>query len=122
MPNTLNDITLPPGLTWSDRHQWAGVTQEAMVTMGGEVKLFVGALASGRPITLAGDEESAWFDQTSADGLQTLAALPGAVMTLTWEGEAFSVVFRHQTPPALELKQIWRHPVLYTGSIKLMEV
>lgn len=90
------NVALPDDLRWSDE-DWSPVSQSASRGITGASILQVRALTAGRPITLEPpDESSAWMSRPVLEQLRNLAAIPGQVMTLTINGQSYSVAFRHQ--------------------------
>lgn len=97
----LESITLPPSLHWLDRDDWQPVAQSVRKTLDGTLAVFHAPRPSGRPITLASTEDQGWITRATLDALQALAAIPGAVQTLTIGAQAFQVVWRHHDAPAI---------------------
>ncbi|MBF0424334.1 MAG: hypothetical protein HQL66_00735 [Magnetococcales bacterium] len=127
----LGDLILPDAIQWSDEHAWAPVTQEGVRTLGGSVAYWSTPLTGGRPITLEAHREVVWLTRAMVDALQAIAALPDAVFMLIWWDKSFQVRFRHQEPPAIDLRPCVPHndrtPVptwndRYSGTVKLIEV
>lgn len=97
----LDTVTLPASLTWTDRDDWQPVRQTVRQTLDGGLALYHAPAPAGRPITLKSSEIQGWIDRATLDALQALASVPGSVHTLTIGAETFTVVWRHQDPPAL---------------------
>ncbi|MBF0283144.1 MAG: hypothetical protein HQL51_01645 [Magnetococcales bacterium] len=119
---SLGGVLLPEGLEWKDRRAWSPVVQEVTRTLSGKQVIFCGALVGGRPITLEAEDGVAWISALTVEALEALAAVPGAVYVLGWEGESFNVMFRHHEPPAVDFSPIWPHHDLHVGTLKLMTV
>lgn len=128
MSITLNAITLHPDLHWVDENQWYPIEQSTARTLTGALVISTSVRTSGRPITLAPeDDSSAWMHREVVDDLRNLAVLPGEVMTLTLRGVTRNVIFRHHESPALEAVPIVHYsdvqdPDWYRVTLKLMEV
>ena len=97
-----NIVSLPLDLQWMDEYDWLPIEQTEEYSLTGALIIDIGTRQSGRPITLAGDDETAWVSRTTVDALRAWAATPGQELTLTLpDARTFSVVFRHSDDPAL---------------------
>lgn len=106
MPNTLSDgtitVTLPDGMQWQDRHAWSPVAQSVETGLTGSSIVQANALADGRPITLApADDGAGWMLREDMLQIEQWAAIPLKQLTLTLDGTAYTVLFRHHDAPAL---------------------
>jgi hypothetical protein len=101
------NVTLSDDLRWVDEHDWEPVVQGEKRSVTGAMIIQPRALTAGRPITLEPENESsAWMTRTVLLQLRNLAAIPGQVMTLTINGQAFSVVFRRSDGSAIEAEPV----------------
>ena len=90
-------IELHQDLFWSDRNSWHPVEQTAQRSITGALIVQSGERIQGRPITLQPvDESSAWMTGTVLEALRVWAAVPGRQMTLSFDGDNYGVIFRHQ--------------------------
>ncbi|MEO5332858.1 MAG: hypothetical protein H7839_12615 [Magnetococcus sp. YQC-5] len=117
----LGEVSLPDGLLWSDRYDAAPVDQTVVRTLGGKPVIQAQQRMGGRPITLVAHQEAAWLDRSTVEALAGMAALAGASFTLTWEEWSGTVLFRHETPPALTMAPLWPEHDQFTGTIKLIQ-
>ena len=101
MSISLDALPLPTSLTWSDRDDWQPVAQSARQTLDGGLAVFHRPLTAGRPITLISTESSGWVNRQTLDELQALASVPGNLHVLTLGDQSFTVLWRHDDPPAL---------------------
>jgi hypothetical protein len=63
---------------------------------------------SGRPITLQGGDNRSWVPKTTVLQLQTLADLPGKIITLTLsDNRVFSTIMDRSGGSPIEAKQIF---------------
>lgn len=115
MSITLNDgattLTLHPDLYWADELSWNPVEQNVERSLTGALIVQSTGIPNhaGRPITLVGvDENSAWLTRLEVQQLRNWTAVAGKQLTLTIYGSAYTVIFRHHEPPALEAQ-----PVVY---------
>ena len=105
MAISIDAITLPHHLIWTDEFDWAPVTQTASYTLSGALIVETGIKLKGRPITLAGDANSAWINRSTLLALSAKLSTVAA-MTLTLnDARTFNVTFRNSDKP-LEAKQI----------------
>jgi hypothetical protein len=124
---TLGGYTLNPNMVWLDRDSWAPVIQTMKRTLGGKIVVNTDSLEKGRPITLSTLEDQGWLTYTQRNTVLQMAAIPGAVYALVIGSETFSVMFRHNEPPAVEFKPLIERAVplagdYFLGQIKLLEI
>ncbi|MCQ4165143.1 hypothetical protein [Tahibacter harae] len=108
MPDFISISTvtdLPPDLQWIDEYAAGSdlVGQEETYTLTGALVVQASARQSGRLITLQGRLEGdigfAPLTRAQVDALRVLAAVPGAIYTLTLaDGRTFPVMFRRENP------------------------
>ena len=128
MSITLDNITLPTDLHWSDEFDWTPVEQSTEYTLAGALAIETGVMQAGRPITLVGGEDRAWATRATVLLLQAAAALPGETMTLTLnDARIFTVAFRHGDGQPVEARPIvpYNTPAAgdyYAITLRLMEV
>jgi hypothetical protein len=120
-------VTLPADLDWTDEYDWHPVMHAVDYTLTGALVVQTSTRQAGRNITLEGSNSSGWMARSDLDALRALAAIEGAVCTLSMPGRADKqVMFRHQDTA------VQAHPV-YTPvppaaddwfyiTVKLMEV
>lgn len=90
-------VTFSDDLVWADEFAWAPVEQAIERTITGALVIQAAARVAGRPITLAAeDAKSGWLTRAQLDQFKAWAAVPGQQMTLTYRGEAHTVIWRHQ--------------------------
>lgn len=127
MSITLDTITLPEDLEWSDEYDWSPVGQNIAISMTGALIIEEAAQQKGRPITLKGnDEQASWATKTVVEALRVKAATPGGVMTLNFRGTEYVVMFRRDQT-AVTARQVagYADPLdtdYYSLTIRLMEV
>ncbi len=90
-------LPLPDDLIWTDELTWSAVAQSTERSITGALLVDAMARNGGRPITLAGEGNSAWILRSDLLTLKSWAALPGQQFTLTVRGEVFTVLFDHGT-------------------------
>lgn len=124
---TLDGITLPAGLLWSDEFAVASVAQTVRRTLDGSVVVFYGEMRAGLPITLESEIDAGWFTRSQIEAVALRATSPGGVYTLSLRNQAWSVMFRHQDAPAFEARPLV--PIanpqpgdFYLATLKLMTV
>jgi hypothetical protein len=95
-------VSLPLDLQWTDEYDWLPIEQTEEYSLTGALIIDIGTRQAGRPITLAGDDETAWVSRATVDALRAWAATPGQGLNLTLpDTRTFSVTFRHSDDPAL---------------------
>jgi len=90
--------------------------------------VFESEAPAGRHINLVGGFDWAWIEKSVLDDLYALASVAGATYVLNFEGETFTVRFRHEDPPVISADPIVPRPNAADDDeyrnvlIKLMEV
>ena len=103
---TLDSLPLPPSLVWTDRDAWQPARHVMRTALDGRPVIYHSPLQGGRPITLASTDSSGWMRRDTLDALQALAATPGETYPLIIGTESFTVLFRHDEPPALSAEPL----------------
>ena len=99
-------ITLPDDTLWRDELDWSPVEQTAEYMLAGSLDIQAGVKLAGRSITLGGKESSSWMARGTILDLIAWAEIAGQALTLDYHGRSFTVLFRHQDPPAIEAKAV----------------
>lgn len=89
----LDGIALPEDLIWVDQYAWSPVKQSVSVAVDGSLIIESAAQLAGRPMTLAGGQDSAWITKAALDVLQAKLYQPALEMALDWHGDTYTVVF-----------------------------
>ena len=116
----IGTLILPDSLQWIDRYAFSPVNQTVVQTLAGTPVVFGSPQVAGWPLTLVAEEEVTWLDAVTVAELTAMANQSGASFSLTWQTFSCTVLFRHQEPPALDLKPLWPHHNQFIGTIKLM--
>lgn len=99
MAITLDSVNLPVDLTWTDEFDWSPILQSKNYTLTGALVIESGKMLAGRPITLTGDQNSAWASRATVKSLYALLATdPTMTLTLN-DARTFSVKFNHDSGP-----------------------
>lgn len=104
---TLDSLTLPEALVWSDELAWTPVAATQVRTIGGKLLVHESAHAdnAGRPVTLTA--EDGWLPRADLITLAAWAAEPGKAMLLTLhDGRVLTVRFRHWEEPVLTAQPV----------------
>lgn len=115
------------GLVWVDELSWQGVKAEVVPSLAGTPIVFEDATA-GRPVTLQGKPDEGWLTRAQLIALKSLASVPRSLYTLTYNGKAYTVRFRHEDAPPIEASPLVGRENAADGDyynnvvIKLMEV
>lgn len=104
MPLTLDTITLPIDLIWTDEFNWTPMQQQEGYTLTGALIIETGLKQAGRPITLE-SVDGGWITrQTLADLYAKLSSATPMVLTLQ-DARTFNVTWRNTAQP-LEAKPV----------------
>ncbi len=107
MAITLDTLTLPQALIWTDEFAWSNAVASAGVrTIHGRLVIQTATIPgmSGRPVTLG--NEHAWLPRADLLTLQTWAG-QGLEHALTLhDGRSFQVRFRLQDIPVIEAEPV----------------
>lgn len=111
MPVTLQGITLPNDLQWTDEFTGHGVGQVITPTLTGSLIVEETLQTKGRQITLASNG-AAWVTRSTVEALAALAAAPlpaNATIPLVWaDGREFDVVFDRSRGPGFRAVEVQR--------------
>lgn len=123
----LGGLTLNHNMIWTDRYSSQTVEQTTKRTLTGRLVVFSAGLTAGLSITLVAQEDAGWLTKAQVDALLVMAAVPGAIYQLTYGSDTYNVMFKNDSPPAVEFK-----PIIYRmaaqdgdyliGTIKLITV
>ena len=105
---SLDSINLPEDLWWSDETDWTPVAQATEYGTTGALLVDVSTKLAGQPITLVGDDQTAWVTRATVLSLQELAADPGLEMTLVLHGRTFTVIFSHEGGKPIDAEPVVR--------------
>lgn len=105
---TLDELTLPDDLWWEDETDWTPVEQTVEYSVAGALLIDLATKLAGRPITLVGDESTAWIARATALALQAKAAVPGKQMTLVIHDQTFTAMFRYDDKKPVDAAPVLR--------------
>lgn len=99
--STLSDgtttIELDDGLAWADEWAWLPVAQSAKRSITGAMVVTQQAVTAGQPMTLAAEaDDKGWVTRAQLLQCRAWASTTGLVLTLTYRGTAYSVIWRLQ--------------------------
>lgn len=114
MTTTLTDgtttVTLPAELLRTDEYGYSPVRQSVTPTLTGALWVDVSTMQTGEPITLAGgrDDNGVYgaITRTQLATLRAMADQPGQPHTLTYRGQAYTVIWRHHDAPAVSAEDV----------------
>lgn len=114
-------------LVWIDEFKVSKVAQTNERTLGGQFVSYELGLVEGFDITLEAQTETGWLTKSQVEALTALADQVSATFALDFEGQLFTVQFRHDEPPAVDFTPIiFRSNSepgdFFTGVIKLRTV
>lgn len=102
----LNGIPLNNSMEYLERHGQSRVGQSTRRLLDGPLIINTTVIPSGFPITLEATEEYGWLTLAKIKLLELLAATPGEVMTLQIYVDTYNVIFRHNEPPAIDMRPL----------------
>ncbi len=91
--DTGESIALPPDLVWSDEFAWTPVAQSEERSITGARVIDAQLLKGGRPITLNGEDITAYITRRDFRVLHVWAGVPRLSLSLFLHGEVRSVKF-----------------------------
>ena len=102
MAITLGAVILPDGLRWSDEFAWNSTNLLTEYSLTGALIVDMATKQAGRPVTLTGGANFAWYTRAQVIALQAvLDAIPSTGATLTLhDSRTFTVI---PIPPALSV-------------------
>lgn len=128
MAITLDAVSLPIDLIWSDEYGWSPVVQNIKKSLTGALIIQEASQAKGRLITLRGTVDSAWITKTTADLIKAKVDTADLIMSLNFHGTIYQVMFsRSGNRSPFETKEIYEladpdDDHIYSFTLKLMEV
>lgn len=127
MSLTLGGVTLSDSTIWADRDSYSPVAMSRTQTLGMKQVVRAVAVPKGRTITLQGVQDTGWVTKAVVDQLQALADAVGATYTLNFNGTQYTVMFKHDDPPAFSAAPlVYRNNQAqtdyYTWEVKLVTV
>ena len=99
MTISLDAISLPADLQWTDEFAWNPVAQNTDRSLSGAFLVQEAALTYGRPITLEGGAQGAWIERSVLQAVKALADVADSIMTLDYHGTSYSVIFDRANQP-----------------------
>jgi alkylation response protein AidB-like acyl-CoA dehydrogenase len=106
---TLDGVDLNPSMVWVERYHSDAVAQTTRRTLGGVLVLDAAALEKGQKITLVSEFGGLLLGalrRSVVEEVLARAEVPGATYELVFNGVAYSVAFRHDEPPAVQMEPI----------------
>lgn len=128
MAITLDAINLPDDLVWRDEYGWSNVSQNIKRSLTGALVIQESTQAKGRIITISGSPNTAWITKSVLDALLAKANVPDTIMTLTYHGTPYNVMFsRNGNTSPVDAKQLFdlSDPTatdIYYVALKFIEV
>lgn len=99
---TISDVELRGGMVWTDRYGQHNVSQKTIRTLGGQPVFYTAKMHAAVPLTLESLEDQGWQTLATVERLYELASVAGAQYLLDLGPVQFSVMFRHEDPPAFD--------------------
>lgn len=125
MSITLDALTLPDDLIWTDEFEWTPIQQNKAYTLTGALVVESGSKLAGRPVTLVGGDNAAWASRSLITALyDKLTGDPTMTLTLH-DARSFNVKFMQETPIQSKPVIDYNNPSsddFYTLTLKLFTV
>lgn len=94
MAIALGGVSLPD-LVMDQEYAWTGVESAVDLTIGGAPIVWEREI-SGQPLDLVGGDDTGWITRTTLESLKSIASVPRATYTLSYEGTDYTIRFRHE--------------------------
>lgn len=124
---TLGGITLSNDMYLEPAHGWTGVAASVERSLGGSLIIWESELEGGESFDLVCVENMGWVPYSILVQIKALASVVGATYTLAYRTETFTVRFRNEDTPVLDMtpiiprKELTDDPYSYFfGRIKLL--
>lgn len=126
MTITLDAITLPPDLHWSDEFDWSAIESAQEYAVTGALVVDIAERLAGRPITLEAADDRAWMSRATLAAIHALTDPVNRQMTLTLNGTARAVIWRPGAEP-ISARPIFplanpQNDLAYVVTLRLTEV
>lgn len=123
-PIILNGVELNGSMEWIDRHKVRPVGQSVKRLLGGAAVVRSTKLIGLRNVTLEATEDHGWLTLAVVQQIEAMADVAGATYNLTIDSVTYSVIFRHEESPAVDLSPLLpriqeQSGDYYIGTIKL---
>jgi hypothetical protein len=90
---TTTTVPLSDDFEFQGQYDWPSLQMQKTYSVTGALIVQTGQKQTGRMVVLRGDDQHAWVTRADLATLRTLAATPGAVLTLLFRGITYSVMF-----------------------------
>ena len=124
---TLGGISLSNDMYLEPAHGWTGVAASVERSLGGNLIVWESEIEGGESFDLICLEHMGWIPYSVLLQIKALASVVGASYTLVYQTETFTVRFRNEDSPVLEMAPIIPRKELtddsysyFYGKIKLL--
>lgn len=124
---TLGGISLSNDMYLEPVHGWTGVAASVERSLGGNLIIWESEVEGGESFDLVCLENMGWIPYSVLLQIKVLASVVGASYTLVYRTETFTVRFRNEDSPVLEMTPIIPRKELtddsysyFYGKIKLL--
>ncbi|RPI56439.1 MAG: hypothetical protein EHM49_00155 [Deltaproteobacteria bacterium] len=103
---TLGGITLPNDMYIVPAHGWTGVVAEVERSLGSSLIIWENNIQGGEVFDLVCTASMGWISYSVLMQIKALASVAKATYTLVYRTETFTVRFRSEDPPVLDIEPI----------------
>lgn len=109
MANQIDTIVIPDTLSLEEAYGNPLIVSTVDLTLGGTPIIHEQKIL-GKPLTLVGTDDRGWIDFSVLQSLIAIASVVNAQYTLLFEGQSFTVRFRHEDSPVIVAEPIVARP------------
>lgn len=96
---TLDGLSLPLDLLWTDEFDWTPTEQHQTRTLTGALVFETAARQGGRPITLQGGQDYGWATKSQVSSAYDKLTITTPLTLVLPDTRTFNVRFRHEETP-----------------------
>ena len=103
---TLGGISLSNDMYLEPAHGWTGVAASVDRSLGGSLIIWENEIEGGESFDLVCDDHMGWIPYSILAQVKALASVVGATYTLVYRTETFTVRFRNEDAPVLDVSPV----------------
>jgi len=118
----IGSVVLSDGLVWDDEYAYTGIVQDVKRTLGGVPVVYSASVQGPRPITLRSLDDQGFQTLAQVNALMELAKTKDGQFTLQLDARSFTVRFRHDEPPVVEVRPLIPRTTAESGDYFLVVI